>query len=166
MNEFLPRLIIFVLVIGALYWFFPDAERDETGAIVSEGDLGTESLRMGDCFNNPSLSDLEGSETKDVATVSAIPCALPHDFEIYALSDRLFDQSNYPGEEVITLTANEYCVIEFEKFIGINTQDSILSFVFMFPTKDAWDLGNRLTTCAVDHSLGKKLEGSSRGSGI
>jgi hypothetical protein len=166
MNQFLSRLIIFALVIGALYWFFPDVERDETGAIVSEGDLEAGSLRMGDCFNNRSLSDLEGSETTDVRTVDAIPCDLPHEFEIYALSHQLFDQSSYPGEEVITLTADEYCDIEFEKFIGINAQDSILSYVFMFPTKDAWNIGDKSTTCAVDHKLGKKLEGSSRGSGI
>jgi len=166
MNQFLPRLIIFALVIGAIYWFFPDAERDETGAIVSEGDLEATSLRMGDCFNNPSLSDLEDSETTEVGTVDAIPCDLPHEFEIYALSHQFFDQSSYPGEEVIELTASEYCAIEFKKFIGINVQDSILSYVFLFPNKDGWNIGDKSVTCAVNHKLGKKLESSSRGSGI
>ena len=152
MNRFLVRGFIFVLIIGAIYWLFPDAKRDESGAIVSEGDLEVRSLRVGDCFNNPSLSDLEGNETTDVRSVDAIPCDLPHEFEMYALSHQLFYQSSYPGEEVATLTADEYCEIEFEKFVGIDYQDSILSFVFMFPTKDSWNRGDKSITCAIDHT--------------
>lgn len=165
MNNFFPRLIIFIIAISALYLFFDDAERDDTGAIVSEGDLGVMSLRLGDCLNDPNIS--EADEAEAVSSVSAIPCDQPHDFEVYAESDQLFyRQSVRPDEEEILERANRFCGVEFENFVGVNLQSSIFTYYYFYPTKKSWNQGDRTISCLLGHYLGTKLEGSKRGSKI
>ena len=94
-NEYiLVRIFIFAFVIGAIYWFSSDAERDETGTIVSEGTLDVFSLKANDCYNHKELVEMTDEESGEISSVEAIPCSMPHDGEIYALSNDLFFQTN------------------------------------------------------------------------
>ena len=165
MNRFLVRGFIFVLIIGALYWFFPDAERDETGAIVSEGELDVFSLQVNDCFNNKTLIDVTEGEKDGITSVEAIPCSMPHDGEVYALTNDLFFQTSYPSDEEMSQIVDEYCLSEFLKFVGIDYQDSILNFMYFYPLLEGWNSSDRQVACVV-LIYDSKSEGSHRGSGI
>ena len=165
MNQFLSRLIIFALVVGALFWFFPDAERDKTGAIVSEGDLDVYSLEVNDCFNNKNFNNVTEEETERVTSVEAIPCSMPHDNEIYAISHDLFFQTTYPSDEELTKIVGKYCLSKFLEFVGINYEYSILDINYFYPLLEGWNnRSDRQVVCII--GTDKKLEGSLRGSGI
>ena len=59
----------------------------------------------------------------------------------------------------------EYCTSEFLKFVGIDYQDSILSFMYFYPLLEGWNSSDRRVACVV-FIYDSKSEGSHRGSGI
>ena len=165
MNRFLVRGFIFVLIIGALYWFFPDAERDETGAIVSEGALDVFSLKVNDCFNDKEVFDLVDGESVQIGSVEALPCSIPHDGEVYAISSDLFFQTSFPSDEEMEQIGYGYCSSEFLKFVGINYEASILDIQYLVPSLEGWNNSVRNVVCIVS-TPESKSEGSYRGIGI
>ena len=56
------------------------ADRDETGAIVAEGNVDAFQMRVGDCFDDGSTFDDD-----NVDSVPGVPCTNPHDNEVYAV---------------------------------------------------------------------------------
>jgi len=61
-----------------------EPSRSDEGAIEEEGDLGVQSVEVGDCFDDP-----EGvaEERVEVEALGAVPCDQPHDNEAYHLFD-------------------------------------------------------------------------------
>jgi len=166
MNQLLVRGFIFALVIGAIYWFSSDAKRDETGAIVSEGTLDVFSLKVNDCINEKEIFDLVDGEAVLIASVEALPCSMPHDGEVYAISSDLFFQTSLPSAEEMGQITNAYCRSEFLKFVGIDYQDSILDIQSFSPSLESWNsVDDREVMCIVSMPESKS-EGSHRGSGI
>jgi len=157
--------IIYILIIGAffLYGYINEAERDETGNIVSEGTIDAMEVKTGDCFNEK--SEIFDDEATEVQAVTGIPCTESHDFEVYAV----FDVSSgiYPGEDSMNESAQVGCVERFESFVGAPYDSSILAISFMYPTSETWTrMDDREIVCSLFNTNMEKLEGTMKGTGI
>ena len=71
--------IIGAAVAGGAFVFnsVMTADRDSTGAIVSEGSVDAFQMRVGDCFDDGSAFASE-----EVNSVPGVPCSNPHDNEM------------------------------------------------------------------------------------
>ena len=167
-----PRTVIYMLIaVFVACGFVDDADRAESGDLVSAEDSDAFSMRVGDCFDNSSdMSQAQPGGGAVVEEMAAIPCSEPHDNELFAvfnLSDRLpyLALERFPGEEGIESFAGDGCFERFESFIGISYEESILLVRMLYPTAESWAQGDREVSCMLYHSE-EKLAGSMRGSGI
>jgi hypothetical protein len=138
-----------------------DAERDASGAIVESGNVGADSLRVGDCFQ-----DWDGAASGEVAElqdVSAIPCSQPHDNEVYHLFE-LSAGGDFPGDEAVERIAVDGCFQPFEAFVGRDYASSRLDFGWVIPTDSSWAVGDREVVCFLFDVEFRDLTGSMRGS--
>lgn len=95
-------------------------------------------MKVGECAG--ALS----SETID--KIPFVPCDQPHDWEAFAVTT-VPDAAEYPGEDTMADQAHEFCVAEFDKFVGIPLDDSTLEVQYLFPTTDSWKLKDRTILC-------------------
>ena len=132
-------------------------------AIVSGGNLGAFTIRTGDCFDNTSsLSYEDGGE---VSSLPGVPCAEPHDNEVYAVFD--VDHSSFPGDDQMGEIAFEQCHEKFSSFVGRDYESSTLDITALYPSSDSWRMqDDREVVCAVYDMNGGKLTGSARGSSL
>ncbi len=154
-----------LLVIGLGYGFFTsldDADRDDSGEIVSAGDLDVMKVQPGDCFNDP------GSEEEVVFQLEAIPCSEPHDNEVFAVQTvaGLFGPG-YPGREALEEHAYEVCSGPvFDSYVGTPYLDSALDVFTMTPTDESWSEGDRDVVCVLYKLDFTKLTRPARDSGL
>jgi Septum formation len=135
---------------------FLQADRDTSGAIVDAGSVNAFQMRVGDCFDDGStFTDAE------VDSVPGVPCASPHDNEVYAVFD--VGMTSFPGESMGDV-AHEACLERFESFVGKDYESSALDIATLYPTKESWNGQNdREVICAVYDVEAKKLTGSVKG---
>ncbi|HUQ50686.1 MAG TPA: septum formation family protein, partial [Gammaproteobacteria bacterium] len=132
------------------------ADRDDSGAIVSSGSVNAFQMRVGDCFD-------DGSTFTDdeVDHVPGVPCAQPHDNEVYAVFD--VGMTSFPGEQMGDL-AQQACIERFEAFVGKDYESSSLDVASLYPTSESWHGQNdREVICAVYDLEQKKLAGTVKG---
>ena len=156
-------IVIAVLVLGIGYAFFQfqQASRDDSGAIVSSGNVDAFALQVGDCFND----DIAAGDTGEVSNVAGVPCDMPHDNEVYAIFD--LPEVEFPGVEEVAGLAADGCLARFEGFVGRDYPSSMLDIFTIYPTPDSWErLDDREVICALFDLNYNKLEGSMLGSGI
>lgn len=140
------------VVAGEAHSAQGEPSRDETGAIIEEGRIPVDSIRVGDCFDDP-------SDPQDlVDSLRAVPCSRPHDNET---SDR-FDlpDGTYPGDEETDSLASQGCLASFEAYVGVSYRDSELGVSHLTPTEEAWNDGDREVICFVFQPTGEKMIGS------
>ncbi len=157
------NFIIAIVVIAAGYFIsqLQQADRDSTGAIVSEGTIDAFQIRVGDCFND----DASDEETVEIFGVAGVPCDQPHDNEVYAVFDSTLTE--FPGSDEIAELAYAGCIDRFEGFVGRDYPSSQLDVLPMYPTAESWSQrDDREIVCALYDLDLAKLEGSMRGSGI
>ncbi|HEV2071663.1 MAG TPA: DUF5684 domain-containing protein, partial [Acidimicrobiales bacterium] len=123
--------------------------RDETGAIVEEGHLPLDALRVGDCFDDP--RDPSGP----VDSVNAVPCDQPHDNETSDTFD--LPDGPFPGDAETDSLASQGCLASFETYVGVTYPESELEVAYVTPTEEAWDSGARKVICFVYQPTGEKL---------
>ncbi|MGI9201983.1 MAG: septum formation family protein [Woeseiaceae bacterium] len=148
-----------VVVVGYLaYGAITDADRDNTGAIVGEGNIDAFQLRVGDCFNDGS------SMGEEVSDLPGVPCDEPHDYETYAVFDVALQ--DYPSDDEMSELAYESCLERFDGFVGLDYEDSILDIVTLYPTTESWQQNDREVVCALYDINEEKLVGSTQGRAI
>jgi len=158
------RVGIGLLILGGwnLLTGLDDASRDESGEIVSGGDLDVMTLQVGDCFND--LDDLEGP----VSNVAAVPCDEVHDNEVFlvqALGGSFGD--DFPGVDALGEHAYIRCSgPSFDSYVGRSYLDSVLEVFSFTPTEDSWAQGDREVVCALFRLDGEPLNRSASGSGL
>jgi len=158
----LKFVLAIAVIIGFIYFTTPSVNRNESGQIVTEGSLEIFSLSVGDCFDD---STINAAETVELSEVGGVPCSLPHDNEAY--SAMVMRDGAYPGEESVLSTAEEYCSAQFEPFVGIAYESSILDITYIYPTEESWRLGNdREIVCSIYDMSGEKMTGSMKGKEI
>jgi len=120
---------------------FPaQAERDaETQEIAEAGQQDVFDVNVGDCFND------EDSTTDEISDVPAVPCAEPHDNEIYHLFDLAGDE--YPVDTPDQADAG--CYDPFTAFIGLDYESSALDYYPIYPTAETWATGDREVICVA-----------------
>jgi hypothetical protein len=92
-------------------------DRDASGAIVGAGSVDAFEIRVGDCFN-----DDASNSGDEIESVSGVPCADPHDNEVYAVFDVAL--AEYPGDESMYDVAFDACLDRFEPFVGRDYETS------------------------------------------
>jgi len=123
------------------------ATRDESGDVI-EGNDSTDvfSLQVGDCLN-----DAEVGETVD--TIATVPCAEPHDSEIYA--SIMIDGDTFPGSDAIAVEADAACLAAFADFAGVEWADSKYFYTYYLPTEGSWAGGDREVLCTIYDEAGQ-----------
>ncbi|WP_028472252.1 DUF4190 domain-containing protein [Nocardioides alkalitolerans] len=139
--------------------FSEDAERDESGSVVSADTIDVFALRVGDCFNDDSLFGDSADEYEEVMTVDVVPCSEAHDAEVYALFD--LEGTEYPGDDEVFELAEEGCEEELDAS-GVSDEVYYEAYVnFLSPTRDSWFGGDREIACMAyfdDRTTGSILD--------
>lgn len=133
------------------------AQRDDAGAIIEAGSEDVFALQVGDCFDDP-------AEFGEIANVDAVPCAQPHDNEIYHTFD--LPDGDFPGDTAIDDAAFSNCLPAFESYVGTTYESSSLDISYLSPTLDSWDAGDREIACLLYDLNLEKLTGSMEGAEV
>lgn len=131
--------------------------RDATGSIIESGNASVFDLRTGDCFDD----DPDGAT--QVEEVPVVPCAEPHDNEVFSSFQSTL--AVYPGREEMLDAAAADCYDRFSGFVGMSYEDSELDFFPITPTEGSWGEGDREVLCVLYAMDLSKLTGTMRGSG-
>lgn len=155
----IPRIVIriaAVALIGAVgaWWSArDDASRGADGAIAAGGELAADDLRPGDCLMEP--------EEEEFASTGAVPCAAPHDLEVfhaYTLPD-----GSYPEGEAMFADVEAECLPAFATYVGISYEDSEYYLDVLTPTSASWAAGDQELLCYL-YLPDEQAVGSARGS--
>jgi len=131
-----------------------ETTRDDDGDVVEAGDVGSLSLKVGDCLAAEAVGEVE--------SVPVVPCSEPHDSELF-YSFQIPD-GEYPGDEAVRAITAETCIAEFEDFIGLAYEDSVWDVSGIFPTEATWNqVDDREVVCGVFPISGEDTTGSARG---
>jgi hypothetical protein len=129
---------------------------EETGELAEAGDVGAFQLEVGDC-----LADFQ--DGTELSSVEALPCSEPHSDEIYA-SGSIPNGDDFPGPEAVETAAREICLAEYEEFVGLPYDDSVLDIGYLKPTEESWADGNREVLCTIfDPAAAAEVSGSLHG---
>jgi Septum formation len=109
-------------------------------------------LEVGDCFAEVPEGEL--------VTVPVVPCAEPHIYEVYA--QLMIPEGDYPGDDAVFEQTDELCIAEFEPFVGLSYEESVLDVFYLSPTEESWLDGDRAVTCSI-YDPGEDVTGSLRG---
>ncbi|WP_182112802.1 MULTISPECIES: septum formation family protein [unclassified Actinotalea] len=131
---------------------------EETGEITESSESDVFALQVGDCMNSGELAE-------EVESVPTVPCSEPHDSEIFASTE--LEDGDYPGDDAIFDLADEFCLAEFETFIGVPYDESEIYYQPLAPSEMGWnELDDREVLCiALDETEGGitgSLEGAAR----
>lgn len=136
-----------------------DPVRDDTGAITETNDAADVfSITVGDCTNDGS-----DATSGTVSTVAAVPCADPHDNEVYYAED--LPDPEFPGADAVIDAADTICYDAFAGFVGLDYESSRYGYYALYPTEQSWATGDREVLCLVYDYSGGQLTGSAAGTG-
>ena len=109
-------------------------------------------LRSGQCLNFP---------PNGTALAHAVPCAQPHDAEIYG-TVRVAGQQ-WPGEAALNEQAQQDCQNRLSGYLSQLALSNVAEF-YVYPGNSAWAAGGRSVICEIRGTRGK-LTGFVRASG-
>ena len=134
--------------------FDDNSVRDETGEITEGGEVGAFRVRLGDCMVDPGEGMIE--------SVEAVPCADPHDLEIYHAFNLVGSSADYPSD--MDMQADNGCYNAFEPFVGKSYESSVYDYMIITPTEQSWkELDDREVLCALTSYDGQATFGSGQG---
>lgn len=115
-----------------------DAESQE---VTEAGNADVFSLRVGDCFDDDSM-------TGEISDVPVVPCGESHDNEVYYAFE--MPAGDWPGDTAIDEAALEQCDPQFATFVGLSYAESTLDWFPITPTQDGWEsIGDHEILCAI-----------------
>lgn len=103
----------------------------------SLGNTSAFDVKVGDCMNEQSATE--------VTDVPVVDCGEPHDEEIYHLYDVADDIDVATIEDEAWTT----CEDEFEPFVGLAYDESVLDYYILIPTEESYANGDRTVNCIV-----------------
>jgi Septum formation len=128
------------------------AEETAPTAPTAPVEVDAYKLEVGDCFAEVPEGEL--------VTVPVVPCAEPHIYEVYA--QLMIPEGDYPGDDAVFEQTDELCIAEFEPFVGLSYEESVLDVFYLSPTEESWLDGDRAVTCSI-YDPGEDVSGSLRG---
>ncbi len=117
-----------------------DTSDDTTDDTTGPEDADVFSLEVGDCLNE----DTAGSE---VGEVPLVPCEESHVSEIYY--SHMIDTPDLPDSTEMEGIVTDVCLAEFESFVGMPYEESVLEVTWLEPTQGSWESGDRELLCMV-----------------
>ena len=143
-----------LLVVGAIIVLLSCA-----AVVFAVGTKASLAMQVGDCFTVDGKASIE--------QISAIPCALPHVTEVFAIVDVPAPSgAPYPGLEVVREAAMPGCRAAYPAYVGAPwTPTSKWWISAMTPEEPYWAIGVRSNYCTVVSMTGGQVTGSARGSG-
>jgi putative regulator of septum formation len=153
------RLAIFGVVIlaGAVGGLITNASRSSEGDITKGGDLVSNDLRIGDCW------DMKDRSAKTVDDVAGKPCAEAHEYEVIYIGR--MPGEGYPTDDAFDAYVERSCVPAFETYIGRTYEDSGLDISWLYPSTDSWKSGDRTVQCSAYDPDNSGLIASVKGTG-
>jgi hypothetical protein len=144
-----------IIGVAVIYNFFTDSRRDNSGEVVAEGRESVFDLRVGDCIKET----IGGGE---VGTTTVVPCADPHDYEVFANFD--LEPVSYLGDDTVAELSGEGCRARFARYFQIAYEESVLEVSAFYPTQDSWTrAADRSVSCLGYRMDGQPMVGKIRG---
>ncbi|MEG9227128.1 septum formation family protein [Aeromicrobium sp. Sec7.5] len=155
----LTAIAVAGLILSACSDTTTETERDESGEVTERNDdASVFEIQVGDCYNFPD----DSATSSEVETLSAVPCADPHQAEAYHEVELEGDE--FPGTPAVEEQADAECLAEFETFVGAAYDTSTLEFTYLAPTEASWDqLDDRLVSCLIVDPANPEVTGSLEG---
>jgi len=135
-----------------------DAHRDGSGHVTQSGTISVQRLRLGDCFDHGALPDDNGRFR--ITTVRVVPCAEPHDWEVFHTFSLTGDA--YPGTGEVSRFSEGGCLDAIEPFLGGPLDHSGPEVDYLHPTAASWRQDDRLVQCVIGAN-GSQVTGTLRG---
>lgn len=131
-----------------------DTLRDpSSGAITERGGLGTQRLRVGDCFIQP-----DGTSTQ---VVQGVPCRDDHDSQVVALVELPEGSSaRWPGVEELAERSRPLCFDSAADALDGNLIDLTVGLSAYVPDRRSWQAGDRRVVCTLGRFDGLPMTGS------
>lgn len=131
-----------------------EPQRDEPGGEITEAaQADAFSLQVGDCIDLAALAS-----ATEFDSVPTLPCADPHDGEIYAETTLTEEQFRadlaLAGDTETPTHADTFCYEAFPGFVGTSYEESTLDFTAFTPTEGSWAQGDDVVQCVVVHPDG------------
>ena len=102
-------------------------------------------IAVGTCAQSEDFADADGGV---MGELPQIDCAEPHDLEAFATMN--IEGDEFPGDDAAAGEASDFCLAEFETFVGTAYDESELLLSYFAPTEDSWDRnGDREILCWV-----------------
>lgn len=139
------------------------ASRDDSGQVTESQTVGSQDLRLGDCFNDEAADEMLDGEQIESGELEIVPCSQPHQLEVFYVHEIAGDE--FPGEDAVIQMADEECITAFEPFVGMAYEESTLEVYYYYPVEMSWDiLDDRSIVCAIADSspMAGSLEGAAR----
>lgn len=131
-------------------------------AVFELTSTSVDDVEVGTCFNDAPADSTE--MFTEVSEVDAVPCAEPHDNEVFARVDLpQGPDAPYPSLEALGTSIMESCTPHFARYVGIPYEESMLEITALFPTEARWGSGDRETICVLYDGSLRRLEGSMAG---
>jgi hypothetical protein len=144
-----PLLVVVLAVL-----LLNGARRDGDGQIVASGSLPISELRVGDCF--------DADQSGNIASVDAMPCDEPHDFELYHIAEWPEEDASFPSAIELEAFVFERCLPALRDYTGQDIEGSRIFFSPIVPDEQSWNAGRRVVYCALFDLMGERLDESQR----
>lgn len=100
-------------------------------------------LEVGDC-----IPLVEYGDDDEIFELPVVPCDQPHTDEVYFIYQT--EDGEFPGDDVLLEEAWDGCVAQFEAFVGVPYEESVLDIYSYQPTKVSWiRASDRTVHCIV-----------------
>jgi DNA-binding SARP family transcriptional activator len=128
------------------------------------GTTPIDALRVGDCYVLLGPQPPAGVGLSEVfgGSVLLVRCDEPHDQELYHLF--ALPAGPHPGDELMQAQVSEMCSVQFQNYVGIAPDESVMDFAYVYPDGRMWSQGIRSGGCAIYDPAGTDFVGSMAGS--
>lgn len=145
--------LIGVASFGVLVWA---AVTDRIGS--DDGTIAVDEAAVGDCISH--LPD----EGVIVSELQVVECSAQHEAEVFRVDQLNADRTrDFPGDAQVTAEVQGLCLEQFEKFVGLDYDHSVLDVYYLQPNKLGWKGTRGGYTCFV-YEPGKTVVGTLSGS--
>lgn len=111
-------------------------------------------VAVGTCVQVPSTPSAYSLET--------VSCSSPHQAEVIALPTIV--GADYPEAERLQSRAKSECEKAFHPYVGKPAEDSALDLLWLTPSRESWERGDRQIVCLAAANGQQTLRGSIRDS--
>lgn len=120
------------------------------GAVAAGCTQSALEFTIGECVNLPDGTQISEYETVD--------CEEAHDAEVYSLPQHPDGpEAEYPGQAALEQFADDRCKEDFESYVGIAYDESVIYSTALTPSQESWEQAeDREIVCLL---VGEPLEG-------